>query len=526
MIEDGGDIFGDGVNVAARLEGLAEPGGICISEQVHMALGSKLPLEYEDLGAQEVKNIAEPVRAYQVHLKSGAELPQPSEHQKQVGPSKSRRWQPITATIVIILIVSGGVAYWFKPWEPREDSSTMEQMEFPSPGTASIAVLPFKNMSNDKEQEYFVDGMTDDLITDLSKLSGLFVIARNTVFTYKDSPVKIQQVAEDLGVRYVLEGSVRRTEGQIRINAQLIDATTGGHLWAERYDRQLKNIFAIQDEITANIVQALEIRLTTQEQEALVADSTINFDAYDLFLQGQRSFSAQNREGISDAINTYREVIKLDPNFSRAYGAMARALAFQYRLGYTETPLETLNLALEMAQKAVSINNKVPQAYWSLGYVQLYRKEYEKAVKATQRAIEISPNYADAYGLLAFINNNQGNPQQAIASITRGMHLNPYYTYEYLYTLGQAQYLSGNYLDAVENLIKALEKNETVPAPRVYLIASYVKQGLIDDAEWEVDQLQIYSPEITISHLKRVSAQKSTLMDELASDLRKAGFPE
>jgi tetratricopeptide (TPR) repeat protein len=158
--------------------------------------------------------------------------------------------------------------------------------------------------------------------------------------------------------------------------------------------------------------------------------------------------------------------------------------------------------------------------------VQLYRKEYEKAVKATQRAIEISPNYADAYGLLAFINNHQGNPQQAIASITKGMDLNPYYTYEYLYILGRAHYLAGDYQEAIENLMKALEKNETVPAPRVYLIASYVKQGLIDDAEWEVNQLQIHSPEITISHLKHVSAQKTTLMDELASDLRKAGFPE
>ena len=236
VIEDGGDIFGDGVNVAARLEGLAETGGICISDTVHTAIGSKLPLDYEDLGEQEVKNITKLVRAYQVRLKSGAELPRPSERQTQVDSSKTKRWQSIIAALVVVLIVAGGTAYWTKPWEPREETASVENMAFPLPDKPSIAVLPFVNMSDDAQQEYFVDGMTEDLITDLSKLSGLFVIARNSVFTYKDKAVKVRQVAEELGVRYVLEGSVRRDGDQVRINAQLIDATTGGHLWAERYD--------------------------------------------------------------------------------------------------------------------------------------------------------------------------------------------------------------------------------------------------------------------------------------------------
>jgi TolB-like protein/lipopolysaccharide biosynthesis regulator YciM len=390
----------------------------------------------------------------------------------------------------------------------------------------SIAVLPFTNMSSDAEQEYFVDGMTEDVITDLSKLSGLFVIARNSVLTYKDRSPEVQQVAEELGVKYVLQGSVRRAGDQLRINAQLVNAETGKHLWAERYDRKLQSIFAIQDEIAASIVRALKIQLGTEEKEALKARATINFEAYDLFLKGQRSLSSRTQENISEAISMYRKAIELDPEFSRAYGATAVAMTFQYRRGFTDTPLETMNLALELVQKAAAMNSNIPQVYWSLGYVHLFRKEYDKAIQAVQYAIQISPNYADAYGLLSLIYNHQGNSNEAIENITKGMKLNPYYSYDYPYNLGRAQYLAGRYEEAIDNLNKALEKNETAPTPRIYLIASYVKAGMIDDAEWEVENLQLQNPEMTISQLRRTSAQKDTLMDELALDLRKAGVPD
>jgi TolB-like protein/DNA-binding winged helix-turn-helix (wHTH) protein/Flp pilus assembly protein TadD len=413
-----------------------------------------------------------------------------------------------------------GIFFWFQRPELDDQSIT------PLPNKPSIVVLPFTNMNKDAEQEHFVEGITEDVITDLSKLSGLFVIARNSVLTYKDKSPDVQQLAEELGVKYVLQGSVRRAGDQLRINAKLVNAETGKHLWAERYDRQLQGIFAIQDEIAASIVKALKIQLGTHETEALLARATINFEAYDFFLKGQRSFSSRTRENISEAISMYRKAIELDPEFSRAYGATAVAMTFQYRRGFTDTPLETMNLALELAQRATAMSSNIPQVYWSLGYVHLFRKEYDKAVRAVQNAIQISPNYADAYGLLALIYNHQGNSSGAIESITRAMELNPYYSYDYPYNLGRAQYLAGRYKEAIVNLNKALEKNETVPTPRIYLIASYVKAGMIDDAEWEAEQLQVQNPEMTISQLRRTSAQKDTLMDELALDLRKAGVPE
>ncbi|MCZ6883451.1 MAG: adenylate/guanylate cyclase domain-containing protein [Gammaproteobacteria bacterium] len=518
-------VTGAGVVLAQRVEQLAEPEGLCITAAIHEALPGRMPFDQENLGEQVLKGFDEPVRVYRVELSPGESIPPPqASEQLELVP---RKWRLIAIVALTALIVGGGgVSYWLKSLAPKEEPASVDRMSSSLSDLPSIAVLPFTNMSGDSEQEYFVDGMTEDLITDLSKLSGLFVIARHSVFTYKGQSAKVQQVAEELGVRYILEGSVRRAGDQIRINAQLIDATTGGHLWAERYDRQLQNIFAIQDEITASIVQALEIRLTTQEKEALIANATINFDAYEIFLRGQRSFRSRDRESISETISAYREAIKLDPEFSRAYGAIAVAMTLQYLRGWTESPLETQHLALELAQKAVAMSNKIPQVYWALGYVHLYRKEHDKAVQATQKAIEIAPNYADAYGLLALIYNHQGNPDAAIASITRGMELNPYYTYDYPYNLGRAQYLSGQYQDAIENLLKSLEKNETAAYPRVYLIASYAKLGLIDDAEWEAEQLQVQSPEITISQLRRTFPQTNTLMDELALDLRKAGLPE
>jgi len=514
-------ITGAGVVMAQRVEQLAKPGGLCITAAIHEALPKRMPFDQEDMGEHMLKGFDEPVHVHRVILRPGESIPLPEQSQKSKLPSKNPR--VVIAAVVIALIVASSAYFLLGHLQEREELASVENTLSKMP---SIAVLPFTNMSNDKEQEYFVDGMTEDLITDLSKLSGLFVIARNSVFTYKGSAVKIQQVAEELGVRYVLEGSVRRTGDKIRFNVQLIDGTTGGHLWAERYDRKLENIFAMQDEITASIVQALEIRLTTQEKESLVANATINIDAYELFLRGQLSSRSRSPEGTSEAISKYREAIKLDPGFSRAYGAIAVAMVVQYFRGWTESPLETLNLALQMAEKAVSLNDKVPQVYWSLGYVYVFLKDYDKAVKATNKAIEISPNYADAYGLLALIYNHQGKASEAIASITRGMELNPYYTFDYPYNLGRAQYQAGKYQDAIDNLNKALEKNETAVNPRVYLIASYVRLGLIDDAEWEAVQLQVQSPEITISHLKRIAPQKKSLIDELALDLRKAGLPE
>jgi adenylate cyclase len=515
-------ITGAGVVLAQRVEQLTDPDGLCITAALHEALPKHMPFELDDLGEQMLKGFDDQVHVYRVSITPGQSIPPPEQNSK-IGSSSNKL--QIATFAVIALVAVTVLFYFFAPWETGKEKAQVGST-IPLEDKLSIAVLPFTNMSNDEEQEYFVDGMTEDVITDLSKLSGLFVIARNSVLTYKDRSPEVQQVAEELGVKYVLQGSVRRAGDQLRINAQLVNAETGKHLWAERYDRQLQSIFAIQDEIAASIVQALKIQLGTEEEEALKARATINFEAYDLFLKGQRSFSSRTRENISEAVSMYRKAIELDPEFSRAYGATAVAMTFQYRRGFTDTPLETMNLALELAQKAAAMNSNIPQVYWSLGYVHLFRKEYDKAIQAVQDAIQISPNYADAYGLLSLIYNHQGNPNGAIENITKGMKLNPYYSYDYPYNLGRAQYLAGRYEEAIDNLNKALEKNETAPTPRIYLIASYVKAGMIDDAEWEAENLQLQNPEMTISQLRRTSAQKDTLMDELALVLRKAGVPD
>lgn len=438
----------------------------------------------------------------------------------------SRRWKYLAISSLLLLLLALLFEMFWYPAGYNNDELATSISELPLSDRPSIAVLPFTNMSSDREQDYFVDGLTEDLITDISKISGLFVIARNSVFTYKGESVNIQEVASELGVRYVLEGSVRRADGQIRINAQLTDTSTGKHLWAERYDRQLASVFSIQDEITASIVQALEIRLKSQEKEGLVDNASVDFDAYELFLQGQVQFRSRDKEGVSESIRLYREAIRVDPGFSRAYGAIAVSMVLQYIRGWTESPVETLNLALEMAQKGVAGNSNIPQVYWSLGFVHLFRKELEAAVRAAKKSIEISPNYADGYGLLALIYNHQGNSGGAIESINKGMDLNPYYTFDYPYNLGRAQYLAGKYEDAIDSLNQALEKNQSGVNPRIFLIASYVRQGLMDDAEWEVEQLKMQSPEITISHLRRTSVQTVELMDKLALELRDAGLPE
>jgi adenylate cyclase len=281
VIEEGERIYGDGVNIAARMESVAEGGGVCISGTVYDAIENKIGLRYEYLGEQELKNIDKPVRAYRVLSFPGAAAHRVIKAKKAVG----RTWRNVFIVTQAVLVAGAAVAVWhFYFRSPPMEVASVERMAFPLPDKPSIAVLPFANMSGDPKQEYFADGITDDLITDLSKIKGLFVIARNSMFTYKGKPVMVKQVAEELGVLYVLEGSVRRAGKQVRINAQLIDATTGGHLWADRYDGKMDDVFALQDRITRKIVEALAVKLTVGEEKQVARKETDSAEAYDAFL--------------------------------------------------------------------------------------------------------------------------------------------------------------------------------------------------------------------------------------------------
>ncbi len=312
IIVDRDDIYGDGVNVAARLESLSEPGGICISEAVRTAVGKKLPLEYEFMGEQQVKNIAEPVRAYHARMRPDAVLPQPQTTSRRSTASDRRR---LVLSVTIALLIIAGVTtfgYW-NAWLPGQGPTSADRKAFPLADKPSIAVLPFDNLSGDPEQEYFADGISEDIVTELSRLSNLLVIARNSSFTYKDRAVTVQDVGKELGVRYILEGSVRKSSDRVRITAQLIDATNGYHLWAERYDRKLAEVFAVQDDVTRKIVTALSVKLAGDEKDQLARGTIANFEAYDLLLRGQQYERRRTKEDNALAQDTYRRAIELDP---------------------------------------------------------------------------------------------------------------------------------------------------------------------------------------------------------------------
>ena len=518
VIEDRGDIYGDGVNIAARLESLAEPGGICISESVHTAVAEKLPLDYEFLGEQQVKNISKPVRAYRARLRQDAELPLPPKAPAPATNEKRRPNFSIAAVSMLLagMLAIGGLGYW-KPWKLAEESATE---------MSSIAVLPFNNMSGDPQQEYFSDGIAEDIITDLSQLSGLAVIARHSSFSYKGVSAKAKDIGKDLGVEYLLEGSVRKSGNRVRVTAQLIDTSNGHHLWAERYDRELGDIFALQDDIKRRIVEALSVQLTSEDDRKLARGDTSNFDAFDAFLQGRRNFSRQTLEGFQQAVEDYRRAIALDPNFARAYGALATTHMRLQLFGLDDSPAERRERALILARKAVAIDPSSAQAQWALGFVNLQLRQMSEARSAAQRSVALSPSYADAYLLLALINNTQGRGKEALKWTREAMKLNPHHTWDYPYNLGRAHYLLGEFEQSVKALEDAVERNEENFLPRLWLAASYVQLGRQDDAEWEAMQIETLIPEFSLSNLLRAPIDDGGAQERLLGDLRRAGLTD
>ena len=391
----------------------------------------------------------------------------------------------------------------------------------------AIIVLPFLNMSDDPKQGYFSDGITEDIITDLSRISNLLVMARNTSFRYKGQAVKPTEIGKDLNVQYLLEGSVRKEGEQLRLNVQLIDTRNGFHVWSNRYDRKLKDVFVLQDELTRNIVNALAIQLTEQEETSLSRVSTNNFQAYEHYLQGQKLARERTRVGFSQAEAEFKRAIKLEPTYARAYGSLAVLFIRKFTNGWTDSPTESRDRALDMAIQAVSVDKALPQAYWSLGFVHLYRNEFEQAAIAVKKAINIAPSYADGYALLALINNRLGNADEAIRFINKAMTLNPYYTWDYPYNLGRAYYVKGDYERAIKELLIALERNENALPARLILVACYSALDRNDDAEWEVEQVLNVNPLMSISLVKKsMSVNSKNKMQMYISHLRKAGMPE
>jgi len=532
VVEEDDRIYGDGVNIAARIEGLADPGGICISRTAYDHVKNKLKLGYEYLGEHSVKNIFEPVRVYRI-------LTEPEAVGKVIGEKRflgriSR--STAIAAIIILIIVAGGLAGWnfYLHQAKRIEVANVDKMAFPLPDKPSIAVLPFTNMSGEPEQEYFSDGITEDLITDLSKISELFVIASNSVFTYKGKSVKISQVAEELGVRYVLEGSVRRAEDQVRINAQLIDATTGGHLWAERYDGMMENVFALQDKITQKIVAALKVTLTAGEEKQAASRETSDPAAYDAFLKGWAHYRRKTPEDFIKAVPYLDEAVERDPNYSRAYAALA-AVYWEDARSLWGKYLDMSRAEAEMMAKiylAEAMQDPTPLAYWIASDIHRAGRRYQEAITEATRAIALDANDPIGYYAMASALIFAGNPVGGADFIKKAMRLDPHYPPDYLYHLGKAQFFMGRLDEAAATLEEVKRRNLDFDWTFLYLAATYGHLGRKQEAK---SAIKMFNERMTKAGLSTILSlqwidafpfKERKDIERLREGLRIAGVPE
>jgi adenylate cyclase len=521
VIEEEGRIYGDGVNIAARLEGLAEGGGICLSGTAFDQVKNKLAVGYQYLGKQTVKNIPDPVRAYKV-------LMEPESAGKVIGEKEpkqgSRAWKAIAAVAVLVL-VAGGLVWNFYGRPPKIEPASKEKMAYPLPDKPSIAVLPFDNMSGDPKEDYFSDGLTEQIITSLSKVQRLFVIARNSTFVYKRKPVKIQQVAEDLGVRYVLEGSVQKSGERLRITAQLIDAITGYHIWSEHYDREVKDVFAIQDSITLEILKALDVKISRGEK---LGKSTDNLEAYFKLLQAGNLLYQFNKESNAQARELTEEAIALDPNFAGAYYGLAGITMMDVWLGISKSPKDSRLKAIELCQKAISLDDTLAGAFGFLGYLYVQIGEYEKGIEIGERAIEIAPSSADAHSMLAQALNFSGRAPEALALNEKAFRLNPVGATTYYYTHASFSYiLAGRYEDAVRITRQELSRTPNNILAYARLVWALSASGRDEEAKAAAQSVLRIDPKFSAKRLtSSLSFKDPAVAPSYLEHMLKAGLPE
>ncbi len=429
--------------------------------------------------------------------------------------NRSRRMR--LAGLAIVVIAVAGLAVFFHGNLLRPAPAV--------PDKPSIVVLPFGNLGNDPAQAYFTDGITADITTSLSKLSGLFVIATSSAQSYREPPTDIKQVAETLGVRYVLEGNVRRTGNRLRVNVQLVDAATGFHLWAERYDREMKDVLDVQDDIAARIMNALSIELTEAEKQRSARRYTINIEAYDEFLRGQSLYVRSTPEDNLQARALFQQAINRDPGFARAYGAMALSYVDESRFGWGKNPAAALERAFELANKAVALDDQLPQAYRALSYVYLHKRELARAVDAIQRAIALDPNDADGRASLALTHLYNENYETAIRMLREAMQLNPHYPARYASALGHAYYFLGQHEDAVVTLRDAIERNAHYLSSHIFYTAALIRLGRNDEAAWAATQVRSLSPNFAAENISGMFPIKDPAkLHALTDDLKRAGL--
>jgi adenylate cyclase len=485
VIIDGDDIYGDGVNVAARLEPLAEPGGICVASIVNESVGTRVDIAFKDGGEVSVKNIDRPIRVWKWHPEND---PPP---------------------------VLAGAAVAAR--SPESEGH-------------SIAVLPFNNMSGDPEQEYFSDGITEDIITDLSKVGGLMVIARNSSFGYKGKSPDIRAVGRDLGVRSVLEGSIRRAGNRVRITAQLIDAATGGHLWADRYDRDLTDIFEVQDEVTRRIVEALKVTLTPKERARINDDGgTASVEAHDCFLKGREILSGpiKGREVFDKAREQFERAIQLDPGYGAAYAGLAMVYGFDYNNRWSEDPQTSLHRADELAGQAVKLAPNDPFPHHVLSMTAGFSRDYARSKAAIDRALELNPNHPGALNSRGAYEIFSGNPAAAIPAIERAIRLDPAGTSQYLHFLGLAHLMLGNFETAAAHFRERVRLSPETDFSRAMLASALGHLDRLNESRQVWRELKDVNPAYSFAvHMKRLPFVDPTATEKIAAGLAKAGLPD
>ncbi len=480
VMVEGGDLYGDGVNVAARLEGVADPGGICLSRGAHDQVKRKLDVVFEDGGEQQLKNIAEPVRVY--------------------------RMRPITAAASITSHLTAPVR--------------------PLPDKPSIAVLPFQNMSGDPEQDYFCDGLVEDIITTLSKLTGLRVTARNSTFVFKGRSVDVREAAQRLGVRYVLEGSVRKSSNRIRITAQLIDAQDGTHLWAERYDRVMDDIFAIQDEITLVLATEMQVKLTEGEHARLHYTTTTNVEAWTCWVQGMSHHrQAVTKEAQGQARFFWEKALALDPASASLNAQLGLLHSFDARFGWWDDHETAIEKALAYVDRAFELDSGNAAAYTASSLILLFQRQHDKAVAAARKAVELAPGAADTAELAGHVLAASGYPEEAVVLSEKAMTLSPNYPAVYLGTLGNAYRLSGRTEQAIEAFQAYHARNPGFGLTDI--VIAYQQTGRSQEARRTAEQLLAARPNFTVAAwLKTQFSRRDTAQVEAdAAALRAAGLP-
>ncbi len=483
IISDADDIYGDGVNVAARLEALADPGGIHVSRNVHDQVRDKLNFDFEDIGEQIVKNIARPIGIYRVQIAETAASKKSSA-------------------------ASG-----------RPDSPVADQ--------PSIAVLPFANMSGDAEQEYFADGISEDIITGLSKLRWFFVIARNSSFAYRGKAVDVKRAARELGVRYVLEGSVRKGGNRVRITAQLIDAATGNHLWADRYDGDLSDVFALQDEITRKVVAAIEPRLLEAEALRSQSRSPEDIDAWDMVMRANSLFWRLTKSEGEAAIAMLKSAVTRYPGYAPAHSMLAFMLLITRYAVLPSSELEPqLNEVAALAARAAQLDDGDPWAHLALGFVALTRRRTDEAVEEFQRALTLNPNFAAALGYLGLALALDGRSDLAIESIEQAIRMSPHDPQNTMFNmaLSVAHYLAGRYSEAVGFARKSLQQRDGLISGHRMYIASLAQAGQIDEARASLQRLKEMHPTLSIAWIEQYVPYTPGTMGKFLEGMRKAGL--